>query len=128
MLRGLHLHRRQLDHWIVLDGRLFTALVDVRPMLAGATAPIVETVDLTEHATLTIPAGVAHGFLSRTPSHLLYLVTNEYDGTDELGFAWDDPLASVPWPGEWSPPILSERDQRNPTLRDLVTHMLRTAR
>ena len=37
-----------------------------------------------------IPTGVAHGFLALEPLDLIYLVTNEYDGTDELGFAWDD--------------------------------------
>ena len=36
VLRGLHLHRRQADHWIVAGGRAFVALVDVRPMLDGA--------------------------------------------------------------------------------------------
>ena len=46
----------------------------------------------------SIPTGVAHGFLALEPLELLYLVTNEYDGSDELGFAWDDPLAGVPWP------------------------------
>ncbi|NTU76473.1 MAG: UDP-N-acetylmuramoyl-L-alanine--D-glutamate ligase, partial [Alphaproteobacteria bacterium] len=32
--------------------------------------------------------------LALEPLELIYLVTNEYDGTDELGFAWDDPLAT----------------------------------
>ena len=35
VLRGLHYHRRQLDHWIVASGRAFVALVDVRPAAAG---------------------------------------------------------------------------------------------
>ena len=30
VLRGLHLHRRQLDYWVVVDGRAFVALVDAR--------------------------------------------------------------------------------------------------
>ena len=46
VLRGLHLHRRQLDHWVVLEGRAIVALVDVRPMLAGAARPSVETHEL----------------------------------------------------------------------------------
>ena len=45
-----------------------------------------------------IPTGVAHGFLALEPLELLYLVTNEFDGRDELGFAWDDPAVGVPWP------------------------------
>ena len=47
---------------------------------------------------VVIPTGVAHGFLALDALELLYLVTNEYDGSDELGFAWDDPTAAVPWP------------------------------
>ena len=38
VLRGLHLHRRQLDYWVVASGRAFVALVDVRPLLAGRPA------------------------------------------------------------------------------------------
>ena len=47
VLRGLHLHRRQDDLWIVADGRAFVALVDLRPMLDGSgTAPLIETREL----------------------------------------------------------------------------------
>ena len=44
---------------------------------------------------MLIPTGVAHGFLALDPLDLVYFVTNEYDGTDELGFAWDDPAVGV---------------------------------
>ena len=46
VLRGLHYHRRQLDYWVVVDGRAFVALVDVRPMVAGTGPAIVETREL----------------------------------------------------------------------------------
>jgi dTDP-4-dehydrorhamnose 3,5-epimerase len=99
VLRGLHFHRRQLDYWVVASGRAFVALVDIRPMLqSGRTAPLVETRELVADEWVVIPSGVAHGFLAMGPLDLLYLVTNEYDGSDELGFAWDDPAAAVPWP------------------------------
>jgi len=125
VLRGLHLHQRQLDHWFVASGRAFVALVDVRPMLRGeADRPLIETRELGADEWLDIPIGVAHGFLAIEPLELIYLVTNEYDGSDELGFAWDDPLAAVPWPAvAASPdgqPILSERDRSNPSLAELV--------
>ena len=119
VLRGLHYHRRQLDYWAVAAGRVYVALVDVRPVLANPTsAAVVETRELDADDWVVIPAGVAHGFCALEPTDLLYLVTNEYDGTDELGFAWDDPDVGVTWPIR--DPVLSARDRSNPSLRELV--------
>lgn len=124
VLRGLHLHRRQLDHWLVATGRAFVALVDVRPMLAGGDRPGIETRVLGEDEWVDIPVGVAHGFLALEDLQLVYLVTNAYDGSDELGFAWDDPLVAVDWPAVPGTadgrPILSGRDRSNPSLAELV--------
>jgi dTDP-4-dehydrorhamnose 3,5-epimerase len=131
VLRGLHFHRRQLDFWVVSSGRALVALVDVRPMLGGAGGPRVETRELAADETVVIPTGIAHGFLALEPLELVYVVTNEYDGSDELGFAWDDPTAGVAWPrvagGPDGRPILSERDRTNPSLQDLVRRLRETA-
>jgi len=131
VLRGLHLHRRQTDLWIVAEGRAHVALVDVRPLLeTTGTRADVETRELDEDEWVLIPTGVAHGFLAVKPLQLVYFVSNRYDGTDELGFAWDDPAVAVPWPPvDGTPdrrPILSARDMSNPSLRALVDR-LRTA-
>ena len=124
VLRGLHFHQRQLDLWIVASGRAWVALVDVRPMLAGGSAPVVETRELVADEWVVIPTGVAHGFLALEPLELVYFVTNPYDGSDELGFAWDDPTAAVGWPlltvTPDGRPILSDRDRRNPSLPAMV--------
>ena len=98
--------------------------------MVGSTARApVETRELAADDSVVIPAGVAHGFLALEPLELLYLVTNEFDNTDELGFAWDDPAVGVPWPRIQSTtdgrPILSDRDQSNPSLADLVASLSR---
>jgi dTDP-4-dehydrorhamnose 3,5-epimerase len=128
VLRGLHYHRRQLDYWVVVSGRALVALVDVRPLLTeSGDRPLVETRELAADDWVIIPAGVAHGFLALDPLELLYLVTNEFDGSDELGFAWDDPAVGVPWPAVEGTsdgrPILSERDKSNPPLAALVASL-----
>jgi dTDP-4-dehydrorhamnose 3,5-epimerase len=127
VLRGLHYHRRQLDYWTVVSGRALVALVDVRAVIAASGRSIVETRELAADEWVVIPVGVAHGFLALEPLELLYLVTNEYDGRDELGFAWDDPEVAVPWPRlPMTPdgrPILSERDRSNPPLATLVEQL-----
>jgi dTDP-4-dehydrorhamnose 3,5-epimerase len=133
VLRGLHLHRRQLDYWVVASGRAFVALVDVRPLLVETgPRPVIETRELRADDWVVIPEGVAHGFLALEPLELLYLVTNLYDGSDELGFAWDDPAVGVPWPVvdvvPGGRPIVSDRDASNPLLADLVARLHRERR
>jgi dTDP-4-dehydrorhamnose 3,5-epimerase len=128
VLRGLHLHRRQLDYWVVVSGRAFVALVDARPQVDGSPEPAaVEVRELRTNDWVVIPAGVAHGFLAIEMLQLVYLVTNEYDGSDELGFAWDDPAVGVPWPLVGGTPngrpIVSERDASNPSLAELVARL-----
>ena len=131
VLRGLHYHRRQLDYWVVTAGRAFVAFVDVRSLMAGsAERATVETRELAADDWVVIPAGVAHGFLALEPLEVFYLVTNEFDGSDELGFAWDDPHVGVPWPvlsvTADGRPILSERDRSNPSLAELVARIKST--
>ncbi|MGZ8514052.1 MAG: dTDP-4-dehydrorhamnose 3,5-epimerase family protein [Candidatus Limnocylindrales bacterium] len=130
VLRGLHLHQRQLDYWVVVSGKAFVALVDARGPISGVTpVAAVETRELAPNDWVVIPAGVAHGFLALEATRLLYLVTNEYDGSDELGFAWDDPAVAVPWPVLRATadgrPIVSERDAANPSLAELVARLRR---
>ena len=110
---------------VVAAGRAFVALVDVRPVVAGAGPAAVETRELAADEWVEIPAGVAHGFLAMEPLDLVYLVTAEFDDSDELGFAWDDPAVGVPWPASLPAtpdgrPFLSQRDRTNPALVDLV--------
>ena len=127
VLRGMHLHRRQLDYWVVSSGRAFVAVVDIRGLLDESTStPAVETRVLDADDWVVIPVGVAHGFLALEPLELLYFVTNWYDGSDEFGFAWDDPEIGVPWPEVGTPdgrPIVSDRDASNPSLTELVARL-----
>ena len=117
-LRGMHFHLRQSDLWLLVDGRAVAAVTDVRRALRGG-APTSEIIELNVGDALFIPALVAHGFLALTDMALVYLVSNEYDGTDEHGFAWDDPAAAIGWPR--TPSIVSDRDRANPTLAGLIS-------
>jgi len=120
VLRGLHFHQQQTDLWTLLDGRAVVGLVDIRPLLRGAAERppdrLAETLAAGE--SLLIPEGVAHGFWALEEVNLLYLVNREYDGSDEHGFAWNDPLAGVRWPD--GQPLLSDRDRKAPSLAEAV--------
>jgi dTDP-4-dehydrorhamnose 3,5-epimerase len=123
VLRGLHFHLRQADLWLVLRGRVHVALVDVRPLLRGSQgSPLTTHIELADDAALLIPAGVAHGFWALSDVDLVYLVSNEYDGTDEHGFGWNDPALEQGWPE--GRPILSPRDESAPSIAEAVRRAL----
>lgn len=124
VLRGMHFHRRQADLWVVSSGRALVAACDLRAVGEAGGSPTTEMHELTAGDCIFLPRLVAHGFLAIEPIELIYFVTNEYDGSDELGFAWDDPDVGIAWPID--DPILSDRDSRNPSLRTAFS--LETAR
>ena len=119
VLRGMHFHRRQADLWVVSSGRALVAVCDLRSVTETGGRPQTELHELETGDCIFLPPLVAHGFLALEPMELIYFVTNEYDGSDELGFAWDDPRAGIAWPID--DPILSDRDKANPSLVAAIT-------
>jgi dTDP-4-dehydrorhamnose 3,5-epimerase len=118
VLRGMHFHRRQVDLWVLVEGRAMAATTDLRPLVDRTGSDVhSQVVEMSAGTMLLIPRLVAHGFHAVEDAALLYLVTNEYDGSDEHGFAWNDPQAAIPW--QVADPILSERDSVNPQLAEL---------
>jgi dTDP-4-dehydrorhamnose 3,5-epimerase len=114
VLRGLHYHRHQADLWYVVSGRAQVALADLRtPGVVPKTATL--TLDGNHPRSLYIPSGIAHGFLALTDVDLIYLVTKEYDASDEHGVAWNDPTLAIDW--VMDRPLLSPRDMSNDDLR-----------
>lgn len=113
VLRGLHLHARQWDVWHLLDGTAEIALVDLRRRSHRADQ-IVFLWEASERGTLFIPPGVAHGYLALSRIQMLYILSEEYDPSDEYSIAWNDPQLRVGW--SLRQPILSERDASAPKL------------
>lgn len=118
VLRGPHFHRRQADYWVVVEGRAFVGLVDLRAGSPTEGERQQLTLDAGEPAGLYIPPGVAHGFYAETDVILHYLVDAYHDGADEFGIAWDDPDLGIAWPT--TQPLLSERDRSNPSLAEVL--------
>jgi dTDP-4-dehydrorhamnose 3,5-epimerase len=117
VLRGLHFHRKQIDYWYVMAGRIRVGMVDLRR--SSPTYMATQTLEIGEDNNLGvfIPIGVAHGFLALTDATLTYHVNQYYDGGDEFGVAWDDPDVGLDW--GVTEAVLSPRDQQNPRLRAL---------
>jgi dTDP-4-dehydrorhamnose 3,5-epimerase len=117
VLRGLHYHHHQVDYWQLVAGAIRVGLADLRRSSPAYGRTQVIELHASEPGGLFIPVGVAHGFLALADATLLYLVDNYYDGSDELGVAWDDPDLGIAWNA--SAPLLSERDRGNPRLADI---------
>lgn len=118
-LRGLHFHLHQADLWTVLAGRAHVVLVDVRSRIDGREDQSrVLQLEMGAADSLLIPPGAAHGFWALEPLDLLYLTSNEYDGSDEYTIAWNDPALGLSWPG--MEPLLSERDARGQSIAEAV--------
>ena len=98
------------------------ALADLRPWSPTYHATEIIDLDANTPRGLYIPIGIAHGFVAQTQATLIYLVDNYYNGSDELGVAWNDPTLAVPWGID--NPILSERDAKNPRLADIPSQLL----
>jgi dTDP-4-dehydrorhamnose 3,5-epimerase len=68
---------------------------------------------------LYIPRYCAHGFLVLSDfAEVIYKADNVYAPEYEGGLIWNDPDVNVKWPND--NPILSQKDQKLPTLRELV--------
>ena len=90
------------------------ALADLRTAaVVPKTATL--TLDGNHPRSLYIPSGIAHGFLALTDVDLIYLVTKEYDASDEHGVSWNDPTLAIDW--VMDRPLLSPRDMSNDDLR-----------
>ncbi len=68
---------------------------------------------------LWVPGGFLHGFCTLVPgTEVIYKVTAPYDPAAERGVLWNDPDLALPWPVAPDAAVLSEKDRRNPRLRD----------
>jgi dTDP-4-dehydrorhamnose 3,5-epimerase len=106
----------------LLEGKIRVGLADLRPTSPTYRAVEIIDIDAATPSGLFIPVGVAHGFYAQSAATLLYLVDNYYNGSDELGVAWNDPALAIPWGID--NPLISERDVRNPALADIPAQLL----
>lgn len=120
VLRGLHYQlnpKAQTKLVRVLTGAIYDVIVDIRknsPTFGQWVGVI-----LSEHnkRQLLVPKGFAHGFCTLVPNtQVLYKVDEYYSPEHDRGILWSDPALGIDWPT--SNPILSDKDQRHPLLKD----------
>ena len=122
VLRGLHFQKEPYAQAKIVRcvrGEIYDVAVDLRKNSPtfGKYAGVILSED--NKYQLYIPGGCAHGFLVLSDvAEVIYKVDNVYAPDHEGGLIWNDPDVNIPWPSD--NPILSQKDQKLPTLRELT--------
>lgn len=122
VLRGLHYQKgewSQAKLVRVIKGRVLDVAVDIRK--GSPTFGHHVAVELSDENKLQffIPRGFAHGFLVLSDEAVFtYKVDNVYAPQAEAGIRWNDPDLGIEWPIDPSEVLTSEKDLKQPLLKD----------
>lgn len=123
VIRGLHFQKpphTQSKLVRVVKGRVLDVAVDLRR--DSKTYGKYFSVELTEdnHLQLFIPKGFAHGFAVLSDEAVFQYKCDEFYAPESEGaIAWNDPDIGVDWQIPEDKVILSEKDKKHPSFKDL---------
>ncbi|WP_341864370.1 dTDP-4-dehydrorhamnose 3,5-epimerase [Gymnodinialimonas sp. 57CJ19] len=100
-------------------GRLFDVAVDIRKGSPTYGKWFGIELSFENGKQLLVPAGFAHGFITREPgTEIIYKCSDFYAPETEGAVIWSDPDIGIDWGLEGSP-VLSDKDAVAPALKDL---------
>lgn len=119
-LRGIHFQKgdkAQAKLVRCVKGAVLDVAVDLRKNSPTFKQWVGVELSAENKKQLLIPRGFGHGFVTLTDDvEFLYKVDNYYAPEADAGIRWNDPDIGVDWGVE--NPILSEKDKKNPFLKD----------
>jgi len=120
-VRGLHFQRPPMAQTKLLSclrGRIMDVAVDLRHDSPTYLQWIGVELSEDDPTQILIPKGFAHGFVTLSDDvEIMYKVDAFYSPECDGGVRWNDPDIGVDW--GVTDPVLSEKDQHSPFLRDL---------
>ena len=126
VLRGLHLQYPHGQGKLVqvISGEVFDVAVDVRRGSPYFGRWVGVTLSDKNRHQFYVPEGFAHGYCVISDEALFsYKCTDNYHPETQLAIRWDDPELAIEWPLDGDP-ILSDKDQDAPSLRDVPADRL----
>ena len=119
-LRGIHFQKgdkAQAKLVRCVKGAVLDVAVDLRKNSPTFKQWVGVELSAENKKQLLIPRGLGHGFVTLTDDvEFLYKADNYYEPKADAGIRWNDPEIGVEWGVE--NPILSEKDRKNPFLKD----------
>jgi len=122
VLRGLHFQTNPYAQAKLVrcsKGKIFDVAVDIRKNSPTFGKWVGEILSEENKNMLFIPEGFAHGFVVLSDeAELLYKASGEYSPANDRGIKWDDPSININWGIDFAP-IVSEKDEKQPYLKDI---------
>lgn len=122
VLRGLHFQREPYAQAKIVRcvrGEIYDVAVDLQKNTPTFGKYVGVNLSEENKYQLYIPRYCAHGFLVLSDTaEVIYKVDNVYAPEYESGLIWNDPDVNIRWPID--SPILSEKDRKGFTLRELI--------
>lgn len=122
-LRGIHFQRGEKAQAKLVrctKGAVLDVAVDLRPNSSTYKQWVSVELSADNKRQLLIPRGFGHGFLTLTDEvEFLYKADNFYSPEADGGIRWDDVELAINWGID--NPILSQKDESLPYLKDAVT-------
>ena len=122
VLRGLHYQRGEASQAKlvrVIKGCVVDVAVDLRRSSPTFGQHVMVELSEENKRQFFIPRGFAHGFLVLSDEAIFtYKVDNPYAPEADAGVRWNDPDLAINWPTDGMEVLTSEKDLRQPLLKD----------
>lgn len=124
ILRGLHFQTSPHAQGKLVRctrGAILDVAVDIRVGSATYGRHVAVELSAANWRQLWVPPGFAHGYLTlEDECEVIYKVTDYYAPDCDRGIAWDDPDLAIDWRVPAADVILSDKDRKQPRLREAV--------
>ena len=122
VLRGLHYQKGEYSQSKlvrVIKGRVLDVAVDIRKSSPTFGKHVMVELSEDNKRQFFIPRGFAHGFLVLSDEAIFTSkVDNPYAPQAEAGIRWNDPALAIEWPIDPAQVLTSEKDLKQPLMKD----------